>query len=100
MFWFLSIRYFGPEYFLKMNISVNISDLRPCSHCYKNVILEFRPLYFAQKCPQNAGNAIQRPKIQKLSGYIPPDLNMSSMFTNVFVTYFVPPKKNPNCATD
>ena len=32
MFWFLSIR-FGPEYFLKMNISVNISDLRLCSHC-------------------------------------------------------------------
>ena len=57
MFWFLSIR-FGPEYFLKMNISVNISDLRPCSHCYKNVILEFRPLYFAEKCPQNAGNAV------------------------------------------
>ena len=32
MFWFLSIR-FGQKYFLEMNISVNISDLRPCSHC-------------------------------------------------------------------
>ena len=32
MFWFLSTR-FEPKYFLKMNISVNISDLRPCSHC-------------------------------------------------------------------
>ena len=39
MFWFLHTR-FGPEYFLKMNIIVNISDLHPCSHCYKNVILE------------------------------------------------------------
>ena len=57
MFWFLSIR-FGPEYFLKMNIIVNISDLRPCSHCYKNVILEFRPLHFASKFPQNAGNSV------------------------------------------
>ena len=32
LFWFLSIR-FGPKYFLKMNISVNINDLRPRSHC-------------------------------------------------------------------
>ena len=47
MIWFLSIR-FGPEYFLKMDISVNV----------KNVILEFRPLYFAQKYPQNAGNGV------------------------------------------
>ena len=66
MFWFLGIR-FGPEYFLKMiNIIVNISDLHPCSHCYKNVILEFRPLYFAQKCPQNAENAVSKTQNSKL----------------------------------
>ena len=32
IFWFLGTR-FGPEYLLKMNIIVNISDLRLCSHC-------------------------------------------------------------------
>ena len=73
MFWFLSIR-FGPEYFLKMNISVNISDLRPCSHCYKNVILEFRPLYFAPKVPENAGNAVLETQNSNFPmRYIPPD---------------------------
>ena len=46
---FFSIDAATCQNFLKMNIIVNISDLRPCSHCYKNVILEFRPLYFAQK---------------------------------------------------
>ena len=63
MIWFLSIR-FGPEYFLKMDISVNV----------KNVILEFRPLYFAQKYPQNAGNGVSETQNSNFSeGAYPPN---------------------------
>ena len=95
MFWFLNIR-FGPEYFLKMNISVNISDLCPCSYCYK---CDLRPLYFAQKCHQNAGDAVSETQNSNiLRGAYPPGppANLSSLFNNV--TYFAlppsPPQKN------
>ena len=49
--------------------------------------LDVRPLYFAQKCPQNAGNAVSEPD---------PPTNVSSLFNDV--TYFDPPK-NPSGAT-
>ena len=54
MFWFLGIR-FVPKYFLKMNISVNISDLRPCSLCDLGpyILLKMQEMPF------------QRPKIQR-----------------------------------
>ena len=75
---------FGPAYFLKKNIS----DLRPCSQL-ENVILEFRPIYFSQKSPQNAGNAFFRePKFKFFSRGIPPDPATNVLLFNN-VIYFV-----------
>ena len=35
---------------------------------------DFKPIYFAQKCPQNAGNAVSETQISKnLRGGMPPD---------------------------
>ena len=79
MFLFLNIR-FRPEYFL--NISVNISVN------VKNVILEFRPLYFAQKYAQNAGNAVSETQNFK---YFRGGVHVLSLFNSV--TY-------PNGATE
>ena len=88
-FWFLSIR-FAPKYFLKMNISVNLSDLRSCSNCWK---CDLRPSYFAQTCKRAKTcktcstckikeMPFQRPKIQKFSGRLTP---------RPPATYFNPP---------
>ena len=53
MAWFLSIR-FGPEYFLKINISVNRLAIYVLSHTVKKY--DFRSLYSAKKCPQNVSS--------------------------------------------
>ena len=45
---------FGPNYFIMM------------IHCEKKC--DLRPLYFAQKCPQNAGNAVLETQILMPSG--------------------------------
>ena len=61
----------------------------------KNEILEFRPLYFAQKCPQNTGNDVsetQNSNFFQGGIHVPPDLPTNVSFNNV--TYFVPPKKS------
>ena len=34
---------------------------------------DFKPIYFAQKCPQNAGNAFRDPNFKHFSGGMPPD---------------------------
>ena len=57
MFWFLSIR-FGLKYFLKINVSVNIGDLRRKVYVQLNMWLN--TLYFAQKCAQGPRNAVFR----------------------------------------
>ena len=39
-------------------------------HCQK---WDFKPMYFAQKCPQNAGNAVSETQISKdFQGDMPP----------------------------
>ena len=35
--------------------------------------LDFKPIYFAQKCPQNARNAVLETKISKNFRRMPPD---------------------------
>ena len=61
MFWFLGIR-FGPKYLLKMNISVNISDLRPCSLCKK---CDLGPYILLKSTLKMQEMPFQRPKIQR-----------------------------------